>query len=94
MPVNNLIDISYVRILGKNLGVIEIKDKNSVIDIKFDSRNRITGNMITNVVEKYSKRISFKDGENPIIAYSIEKRDKILVEIKSLIEDITKFVEE
>ena len=94
VPVNNLIDISYVRILGKNLGVIEIKDKNSVIDIKFDSRNRITGNMITNVVEKYSKRISFKDGENPIIAYSIEKRDKILVEIKSLIEDITKFVEE
>lgn len=92
--VNNLIDISYIRILGKNLGIIEIKDKNAVIDIKFDNRERITGNMITNIIEKYSRNISFKDGENPIMSYSIEKRDKILVEIKSLIEDITKFVEE
>ena len=92
--VNNLIDISYIRILGKNLGIIEIKDKNAVIDIKFDNRERITGNMITNIIEKYSRNISFKDGENPIMSYSIEKRDKILVEVKTIIEDITKFVEE
>ncbi|WP_294342792.1 transcription-repair coupling factor [uncultured Clostridium sp.] len=92
--VNNLIDISYIRILGKALGIIEIKDRNSVIDIKFDNRKRITSNMITKVIEKYSKNISFKDGENPIMAYSIEKRDQLLVEVKTIIEDITKFVEE
>lgn len=91
--VNNLIDISYIRILGKALGIIEIKDRNSVIDIKFDNRKRITSNMITKVIEKYSKNISFKDGENPIMAYSIEKRDQLLVEVKTIIEDITKFVE-
>ena len=50
--------------------------------------------MITNIIEKYSRNISFKDGENPIMSYSIEKRDKILVEVKTIIEDITKFVEE
>ena len=49
--------------------------------------------MITKVIEKYSKNISFKDGENPIMAYSIEKRDQLLVEVKTIIEDITKFVE-
>ncbi|MBU5592103.1 transcription-repair coupling factor [Clostridium sp. MSJ-4] len=87
-PVNNLINISYIRSLGKILNIEEIKEKEEEVIFQFDSKNSLDETIIKGLMDKYSKKVIFKFGEKPAFGYRIAmvKKEEILDEFKSLLE--------
>lgn len=90
--VNNLIKIAYIRSIGKALGVEKINETKDEIVIAFESKDRINDEIITGLLKKYNKRISFKVGEKPAIGYKLKfiEREKLLDYIKEIMEFIHK----
>ncbi|WP_026881762.1 transcription-repair coupling factor [Clostridium akagii] len=86
--VDNLMIIAYVKAIAKSIGIIEIKDKIEFVNIKFESKERISEKLVTSLIKNYSKSIIFKTAENPMIVYSLKdlKRDDILENLIKLFE--------
>jgi len=66
--VTNLMDIAYIRSLGKKLEIEEIKETGDELILKFDSVESIGEKLFKSVIDKYSKQIVFRYGEKPVIA--------------------------
>ncbi|NLM35767.1 MAG: transcription-repair coupling factor [Clostridiales bacterium] len=69
--VYNLMDIAYLRSLGKKLGIVEIKEKGSEVYFYFKDKDKLKDAMIRALLEKYSRKIVFKLGDKPAVAYKI-----------------------
>ena len=80
--------IAYLKAIAKDMGIIEIKDKIEFINIKFENKDRISEKLVTALIKNYSKSITFKTGEKPMIVYSLKdvKRDNILENLTKLFE--------
>lgn len=93
--LHNLMNISYVRSLGRKLGIVEIKEKGDEIYILMDSKERINEKLFSGIIDRYSKKIFFKAGEKPCFAYKSKdvKRDSVIVELKELLEFMKSLVE-
>lgn len=88
VSVINLMDIAYIRSLGKELGVEEIKDVNNEILLKFEGKSRIDESVVKGLLKNYSKQIFFKMGEKPVIACKLDsiKRENLLTFLKELLK--------
>ena len=86
--VDNLMIIAYLKAIAKEMGIIEIKDKIDFLNIKFENKDRISEKLVAGLIKNYSKSITFKAGEKPIIVYSLKdvKRDNILENLTKLFE--------
>lgn len=86
--VYNLMNIAYIRSLGKRLGILEIKERGNEVDFYFESRDRLTDEMVKALLKKYSKKIIFKLGERPTIAYKLSetKKDELLAVFKEMLQ--------
>lgn len=89
-PVMNLMNIAYIRSIAKSLGIEEIKERNKELLLVFDSKESITQNIISVLMEKYSKRVSFKEEKKPIIVYKLgdTKREDLINTIRELVESM------
>lgn len=87
-PVNNLINISYIRSLGKILKIEDIKEKGEEVVYQFDKKENLNEDLIKGLMSKYNKKIIFKFGEKPAFSYklSMVKREEMLEEFKNLLE--------
>jgi len=87
-PVNNLINISYIRSLGKILKIEDIKEKDEEVIYQFDKKENLNEELIKGLMSKYNKKIIFKFGEKPAFSYklSMVKREDMLEEFKNLLE--------
>lgn len=90
LPVLNLMNIAYIRSLGKILGVEEIKEKGNELYIIFDNRDSMKQSMINVLIEKYSRKVSFKEDKKPMIVYKLQdiKREELIDNISKLLENI------
>lgn len=90
--VDNLIKISYIRSIGIALGIENIKETKEEIIIQFESKDTINDEIITGLLKKYNKKISFKIGEKPAVGYKLKfiEREKLLDYIKEIMEFIQK----
>ncbi|HEY5576042.1 MAG TPA: TRCF domain-containing protein, partial [Clostridiaceae bacterium] len=88
--VTNLMDISYIRSLGKKLEIEEIKEAGDELVLKFDSVESIDQKLFKSVIDKYSKQIVFRYGEKPVIACKLNviKRGNII----EFLEEFLKFM--
>ncbi|MDT8715740.1 transcription-repair coupling factor [Clostridium sp. 19966] len=80
--VYNLMNIAYIRSLGKKLGIVEIKERGNQVNFQFQNREYLTDKLIKAIMIKYSKKIVFKLGDAPTIAFKlseIKKEDALLV---------------
>ena len=86
--INNLINISYIRSMGKNLGIKEIKEKGGEVLFLFESQSRIDNNVINGLLKTYSKSISIKMLGNPGIGYKIKniKRSDLILKVREIVE--------
>ena len=93
--VNNLIDIAYLRSIASSLGILEVKDKNTQIELQFENNEKINESLIKGILQNYSKEIVFKMGEKPIILYSLKniKRDEMIKKLKELLQYMKSIVE-
>ena len=93
--VNNLMHIAYIKSLAKQIGIIDIKDRNDFINIKFDDKNRITDNLVKGLIKDYNRSIVFKIEDKPIIVYSLKnlKREDLLNSLLKLLQYMMSVVE-
>ena len=90
--VQNLMDISYIRSIGKKLGILEIKERKEEIIITFEGKDRLDQNLSSALIKNYSKRIGFKLGEQPAFGYIMRdvKKEEKLKDLKELFEFMNK----
>ena len=74
--VYNLMNIAYLRSLGRKVGIIEIKEKGNEVYFYFKDKSKLKDVMIRALLEKYSKKIVFKLGDRPAIAYKNQNTKK------------------
>jgi transcription-repair coupling factor (superfamily II helicase) len=86
--VYNLINISYIRSMGKKLGIEEIKEKKEEIIFQFESQERINENVIKELLKNYSKKISLKISQKPGFGYKLKdvKKLELISDIKNMME--------
>ena len=68
LAVQNLISISYIRSIAKELYVEDISDTGKEIRLTFKDKSKITEKMVKAVISKYSREITFKIGNKPVLA--------------------------
>ncbi|OPJ61080.1 transcription-repair coupling factor [Clostridium oryzae] len=90
--VYNLMNISYIRGLGKKLNIVEIKEKGSEVHLVFENKEALTEAIVKAVMVKYRKKVVFKFGEAPIIAYKIidTKKEQVLDDLKAMLNFMIK----
>jgi len=88
--VTNLMDIAYIRSIGKKLEIEEIKEAGDELILKFDNVESIDQKLFKRVIDKYSKQIAFRYGEKPVIACKLNviKRGNII----EFLEEFLKFM--
>ena len=93
--VNNLIEVAYLRNISGKLNISEIREREGKFTFKFQNSDALTGEVITGVLNKYSRFITFKKGEKPIMVYSpgASSEVKSLTLLKDLLKTIESFAE-
>ncbi|ARC83607.1 transcription-repair coupling factor [Clostridium argentinense CDC 2741] len=91
--VYNLMNIAYLRSMAKEIGIIEIKEVKNEILITFESKQNVSKNLITGLLDNYISKITFKMGEVPVIAYKIKeaKKEELLDNLIDLIKYMKEF---
>lgn len=94
VSVDNLMNIAYIRSIGKILGIEDIKEKENEIIFIFENKERVSKEIVNGILEKYSKDMLFKLGEKPILAYKLNKIkvEEVLIIIKEVLEYIRNLV--
>ncbi len=72
ISVYNLMNISYIRSLGKKLDIEEIKEVSNEVIFQFEDKNSLKEDLIKTIMDKYSRQVTFKLNEKPAIGYSIK----------------------
>lgn len=90
ISVYNLMNISYIRSLGKKLDVEEIKEISNEVVFQFQDKSSLKEKIVKIIMDKYSKQVAFKLNEKPAIGYSIKniKKEQVLSVIKDFLEYI------
>lgn len=88
--VYNLMNIAYIKSVANKSGIEEIKERNSEIEIKFESRDAISRELVKGIMDKYGNRVMFKMGDSPAIGYQLkgQKKEELIDNLKEFIEYI------
>jgi len=85
--VINLMDIAYIRSLGKRLGIEEIKETAEELLLKFEDVENLDEKLFKGILDKYSRQVVFRYGEKPVIAckLSVIKRGNMIEFLKEFL---------
>lgn len=89
--VRNLLLISYIKSMAKNLKVQYISQKEKTIKIQLREAKLLKPENIIGVMDQYRRQINMHAGDQPYFVYKIQTIDqyKILLDIKNIIEKIS-----
>ena len=68
--VNNLLEISKIKAMCKNLGIIKLNQKQNSIVFNFNPESFIMD--IDSIIKKYKNRVRFSPAREPYITYKLE----------------------
>lgn len=90
ISVYNLMNISYIRSLGKKLDIEEIKEISNEVVFQFEDKSSLREKIVKIIMDKYSKEVAFKLNEKPAIGYNIKniKKEQLLPIIRNFLEHI------
>ncbi|MGM0437627.1 MAG: transcription-repair coupling factor [Bacillota bacterium] len=87
--VINLIEISRIKIIARRLGIEKIEKKdNTLINSYFEDQDKLNGDVVMEMIEKYPKRLKIRSASKPIIGIKIKKNDDRLNLLKNILEDL------
>ncbi|MCM8709571.1 transcription-repair coupling factor [Clostridium sp. SYSU_GA19001] len=88
--VRNLMNIAYIRSIGKLLGIEEIKERKDELQLVLESKDSINENLVKVLMEKYSRKISFKEDRKPVIVYKLTdvKKEDLITVVRELLENM------
>lgn len=94
--VLNLMNIAYIRSIGKKLGIEEIKEKKDEVVFLFKSKEKINHIVLKNILKQYGRNIILKMDDKPGFGYRIKdiKRNDFVPNIKNIMEFMIKIQEE
>jgi len=75
--VQNLIDISRLRIKAQTLGIENIKENDKLIHLQFEEDNDLEGETIMGLIENYPRKIKLKSGDKPVIKVKVEDEKNV-----------------
>ncbi len=87
--VENLMDISYIRYLGSKNNIKNITQIEKEVILEFSSTENISVELLHLLSTEYGRRLSFDLSTEP--SFKFRPKDKILEELKSLVEKINGF---
>ena len=87
--VENLMDISYIRYLGSKNNIRNIIQIDKEVILEFSSTENISVELLHLLSTEYGRRLSFDLSTEP--SFKFRSKDKILDELKSLVEKINGF---
>ncbi|HOJ11640.1 MAG TPA: transcription-repair coupling factor [Clostridiales bacterium] len=92
-PVENLVDIAYIKALSGELGITSITEKDGAVILQLRNDKSISFEIIGKLAAKYKRQILFNAGNNPYLAYKMAEnsREKFLENIKILLHEIKSF---
>ncbi|MBV4416692.1 transcription-repair coupling factor [Clostridium tyrobutyricum] len=90
--VYNLMNISYIRSVGKKLGIEEIKDNKDEVVFLFQNEERISQDVLKSVLKHFGRNIILKLSGKPGFGYRIKdiKRKDLILKVKEMIEFMLK----
>ena len=93
--VRNLLFISYIKALAKNIKVRAISQKENHIRIQFNDFSGLKPENIAQVLHVYKSKVTFHSTGQPYFIYkvTIKEHYKMLMELKDIIEKISGFQE-
>lgn len=89
--VRNLLLISYIKALAKNLRVTAITQRDKEVKISFKDSSKLQIPLIGEVLHTFNRRLSFHGTDEPYFIYRITTSDqyKMLNDLKEMIEKIS-----
>ncbi len=102
--VNNLLHIAFLKALGHQVYVLELKQKGSEVNLKMFPKARLKVELIPNLMAKYQNKLKLTPGATPIFTYQLpiaNKMNKIIKldaasifeNVKSLLIDFKELIE-
>lgn len=90
ISVYNLMNISYIRSLGKKVDIEEIKEISNEVVFQFEDKSSLREKIVKIIMDKYSKEVAFKLNEKPAIGYNIKniKKEQLLPIMRNFLEHI------
>ncbi|ERI93114.1 transcription-repair coupling factor [Clostridiales bacterium oral taxon 876 str. F0540] len=88
--VQNLINIAYVRSIGKEAGIEEIKQKGNELLFIFESSDYVKGDLVNVLIKNYSKNVSFKNEKKPVVIFKLGelKQEDLIIKVREIMENI------
>ncbi|NEZ47679.1 transcription-repair coupling factor [Clostridium niameyense] len=86
--VYNLINVAYIKSLGKKLGIESIKERGQEVIFQFENKDRLSQKLISSILDKHSNKVAFKLKEKIAIGYKIKdiKRENLFLTLKEFLE--------
>lgn len=93
--VYNLMNISYIRSLGRTIGIEEIKEKGNEIIFTFESKDSFDKKLVDYIIKNYNRKMAFKNDTKPLLIYKIDtiKKEELISNLKEILEKFTSAVE-
>ncbi|CAM2859424.1 transcription-repair coupling factor [Hathewaya histolytica] len=94
VPVNNLINIAYLKSVANSIGIVEIKEVKDRVNMQFLNKDKLSKDIIKKVLSEYRKELIIKMGEEPIIAYNLKniKKEDLLENLIKILKDFKSIV--
>jgi transcription-repair coupling factor (superfamily II helicase) len=88
--VNNLFEVSRIKVLSRKLNIISISQKDGKIIFQFKDPESFDSSFVQLLIDNYKSRVYFSAGSNPYITYKLQslKESDILKEIYNLLKMI------
>jgi transcription-repair coupling factor (superfamily II helicase) len=88
--VNNLIKISYIKSIARNLNIIAIRQISAIISIEFKDNKSISQELVGAIMENYQKDFKFDAANKPILKFflSSTKQVDVLSSLENMFEKI------
>lgn len=92
-PVRNLIMVACIKSLAKSAGFSSITEKDDAVILQYMDMNKVNIQAIGKLMSKYRRQLLFNAGSSPYLMYRTSgvKKDKLLDNIKILLQDIKSF---
>ncbi|ABK61861.1 transcription-repair coupling factor [Clostridium novyi] len=93
--VDNLINIAYIKTIANSLGIVEVKEKPNEVIIKFQNKEYINPKLIKGIMDKYSKNVMFKLGDEPSLGYNTRKikKEELIMHLREFLQYLQSIVE-
>ena len=83
----NLISVARIKALAHNIGIMEVNEKGSFIELEF-AENALLPEFVQFVVQNYPKNTLISAAKRPTVKYKFQDKKKLLPNIKFLLQQL------